>query len=76
MIFSSKTMHLHVKDAVAFLTFPLLEELPFVRHAFSTRLGGVSQGEFSSMNLSFGRGDKEENVLENYRRLCRAAEIQ
>ena len=27
------------------------------------------------MNLSFGRGDEEENVLENYRRLCRAAEI-
>lgn len=75
MIYSSKTMHLHVNDGVAYLTFPQIEEIPLVSHAFSTRLGGVSQGEFTSMNLSFGRGDPEENVLENYRRLCRAANL-
>ena len=39
-------------------------------HAFSTRFGGVSTGELSSMNFGVSRGDKRENVKENYRRFC------
>ena len=55
---------------VEYLTFPLLEETGLVRHLFTTRLGGVSEGEFSSMNLSFTRGDKAESVAENYERIA------
>lgn len=58
-----------VEKEVPFLEYPLLEETGLVRHGFSTRLGGVSEGCFSSMNLSFGRGDKEEAVRENFRRM-------
>ncbi len=72
MIFHSDAMHLNFKNGVGYLTFPALESYSFVRHAFSTRLGGVSKNEFFSMNLSFHRGDSEENVLENYRRICEA----
>ena len=36
-------------------------------HCFTTRLGGVSEGYLSSLNLGAGRGDKLENVAENYR---------
>lgn len=61
------------KDGVVFLTFPALSEEPGFRHAFSTRVGGVSEGEFAALNLSFGRGDPEENVRENYRRISLAA---
>lgn len=57
---------------VTFLSFPNLEATHLVRHGFSTRLGGVSEGIFSSMNLSFTRGDKEEAVLENYKRISEA----
>lgn len=39
--------------------------------AMSTRFGGVSKNEFSSMNLSFSRGDIEEDVKENYRRISK-----
>ena len=39
------------------------------KHAFTTRFGGVSTGDFASLNLGFGRGDAPENVRENYRRL-------
>lgn len=39
-------------------------------HAFSTRSGGVSKGALSSLNLGIGRGDKLDNVRENYRRWC------
>ena len=53
-----------------YLTFPLLEKTGIVSHLFSTRLGGVSTGEFTSFNLSFTRGDEEASVLENYRRVA------
>lgn len=62
-----------MKNGVCYLTFPEWERWTFVNHAFSTRIGGVSRDEFASMNLSFGRGDSRENVMENYRRFCAAA---
>ena len=40
------------------------------KHAFTTRFGGVSEGEFSSLNLGSDRGDDPARVRENYRRLC------
>ncbi|MBQ2604067.1 MAG: peptidoglycan editing factor PgeF [Clostridia bacterium] len=76
MIFNSNTMQLHFKDALAYLTFNRLSELDNIKHAFSTRLGGVSTGEFTSLNMSFGRGDSDENVTENYKRLCSALDIR
>ena len=41
-----------------------------VEHGFSTRLGGVSEGIYDSMNLSFTRGDDIEHVKENFKRFC------
>lgn len=60
------------KNGVAYLSYSSFEKIPQVVHGFSTRLGGVSQGMYSSMNLSFARGDDEEAVRENYRRISRA----
>lgn len=54
-----------------YLTFPLLEQTGCVKHLFSTRLGGVSEGIFGTLNLGFNRGDAPENVLENYRRVAK-----
>lgn len=54
-----------------YLTFPLLEETGMVKHLFSTRLGGVSQGDCASMNFSLDRGDSRENVLKNFGRIAR-----
>lgn len=39
---------------------------------FSTRLGGVSEGHFSSMNLGYSRGDTSSAVSENYKRIAKA----
>ncbi len=38
--------------------------------AFSTRIGGVSEGPFESLNLALLTGDRREHVEENRRRLC------
>ena len=43
-----------------------------VPHCFTTRLGGVSSGQLASMNIGTHRGDKPENVLENFRILGQA----
>lgn len=57
-------------NEVTVLKFPLLEELPFVEHLFTTKEGGVSKGDYATMNVSFTRGDEREDVLENYRRIA------
>lgn len=65
-------MELREDGGVPYFIFKNLEETGMVRHGFSTRRGGVSQGHLASMNLSFTRGDEEERVRENFRRMGRA----
>jgi purine-nucleoside/S-methyl-5'-thioadenosine phosphorylase / adenosine deaminase len=50
-------------------------DLPGARAAFSTRLGGVSEGPFASLNLGRLTGDEVEAVRENRRRLVAAVGI-
>jgi len=45
----------------------LLQEEGFI-HGFSTRVGGVSQGPFTTLNTGMSTGDKPSLVLENRRR--------
>ena len=58
------------KEAVHMLQFPLLGQQSWISHGFSTRMGGVSEGCYASMNLSFTKGDDPEKVRENYRRMA------
>ena len=59
-----------------YLEYPLFRNTGIVRHGFSTRLGGVSQGCWSSLNLSFDRGDDPEAVRENFRRIGAAIGVK
>lgn len=59
------------KNGVVFMTAP---NIP-LRHGFTTRLGGVSQGYLSSLNLGSNRGDDIQRVIENYHRLGAATGI-
>ena len=63
------------KNGVPFLSFGLLEACDFVKQGFSTRMGGVSEGDCASMNLGFSRGDERERVMENYRRMAAALDM-
>ena len=53
-----------------YLSFPMLDDTGLIKNIFSTRLGGVSEGMFSSLNLAFGRGDDDQKVLENFKRVA------
>lgn len=59
------------KNGVLFQISPLLERAGAI-HGFTTRLGGVSEGIYASLNLGTGRGDDPQKVRENYRRVCAA----
>jgi polyphenol oxidase len=50
-------------------------ELPGARAIFSTRVGGVSEGPFESLNLGILTDDPHEHVSENRRRLAGDAGI-
>ena len=73
MMWKKKTeaedMRLVEKNGVPYFVFKNLENTGLVRHGFSTRMGGVSEGFLGSMNLSFTRGDDPEKVRENFRRM-------
>ena len=59
----------HEKDGVIYYTFPLLDRFSDrLTHAFSTRLGGVSEGGLASLNLGLSRGDDPARLQENLRR--------
>ena len=60
---------------VGIFTLPAFSREKGIDHGFSTRTGGVSQGDFASLNLSFTRPEQRENVVENYRIFCKAADI-
>lgn len=44
-------------------------------HFMSTRHGGVSSGECSTLNLGLGRNDDRSNVIENFRIICNATSV-
>jgi hypothetical protein len=51
-------------------------KLPGVRVAFSTRIGGVSEGAYESLNLGYLTGDDRDQVVENRRRLAAALGLE
>ena len=69
---TAEPMKVKEKHGTVYLQYPAFEKFPQIIHGFSTRIGGVSQGIYASMNLSFQRGDKEDAVSENYRRIADA----
>lgn len=70
---NNSTTIINNKTDVPFISFKALDDTGLVVNAFSTRLGGVSAGYLSSLNLGYGRGEPDGNVTENHRRIADAA---
>lgn len=67
-VFCEKQVQVTDSTSFAVLTFAAWEDLPGVRHCFTTRAGGVSEGWLSSLNFRRGLYDPDENIEENFRR--------
>ncbi len=68
-VLQQRQKQLSCGEELEYLTFPNLSDITCIEHLFTTRSGGVSQGEYATLNFSFTRGDEEAHVLENYRRI-------
>lgn len=64
------------RGGVPYLSYPLFENTGIVNHGFSTRLGGVSEGCFRSMNISTTRGDDPEHVARNCELIAQAIGVR
>lgn len=51
---------------VEVIVFDNLSQTDMVKHCFTTRNGGVSQGFYGSMNMGLTRGEDKDLVLKNY----------
>ncbi|MBQ2926878.1 MAG: laccase domain-containing protein [Ruminiclostridium sp.] len=60
------------KDKVVFHTSDNISAAGGVAHGFASRLGGVSTGPCTELNLGLTRHDRPESVRENYHRFCTA----
>lgn len=63
------------KDKLAYLTIPAFEDTGLVKHCFTTRVGGVSEGIYNSLNTSITKEDPIENVSKNLELVCDAIGI-
>ncbi len=65
------------RNRLEYLQFNSLKEYSHcITHCFTTRKGGVSSGECSSLNLGFSRNDSKKNVEENIKIICDAMNIK
>ncbi|MBI5416599.1 peptidoglycan editing factor PgeF [Candidatus Poribacteria bacterium] len=63
------------KDGIKCLKFSNLELPGIYSHGFTSRLGGVSQGPYASLNLGYFVGDIDKNVAENRNKMRRALNL-
>ena len=61
---------------VPHITSELLAPMPNIRHGFFTRLGGISTGEFHSLNCGQFSGDDAGDVRENRKRVERTLQCK
>ncbi len=61
---------------VPIIMFTPYRDAAWLSHGFSTRYGGVSDGIYSSMNLSFSQGDDERLVMKNHSIMAAAIGVE
>lgn len=58
------------KNSLPHLQANIFRDCNFLVHAFCTRLGGASEHDYKSLNMSFNEGDDEYKVLANWSKLA------
>lgn len=58
-------MDWEVFGEIELFKFKRFDFLPYIKHGVTSRRGGVSEDNCSSLNISFKSGDKEVNVIRN-----------
>ena len=67
---NESTIDLRYFNSFPYLSFGKLDAYNNVKHLFSTRLGGHSEGIYSTLNFAFNTGDNKDNVLKNFNEIA------
>ena len=51
------------KHSIEYYESSFLSGCDFLTHAFCTRIGGTSEDEYSSLNISFREGEDRKSVV-------------
>lgn len=62
-------------DGLNYISIDSFNDTGLVKQGISTRVGGVSEGYYDSLNLGLLTEDPISNVKENYHRMCQALEV-
>lgn len=65
----------HTSKAIPLLTFHNLSQFSAIKHFVSTRHGGVSGGDYTTLNIGFRTDDIPEDVSQNRQLLSKTVEI-
>ena len=68
-------MILKQQGSLQWLEFEIFSDFPELVHGIFLRPGGVSQGPYAALNVSFTLEDPPEHVEENRRRICTALQV-
>lgn len=60
------TTEIVIREGVPVIQYKSLNQIKWLKNGFSTRIGGVSEGIYEAMNLSFTVGDSENAVRKNF----------
>lgn len=63
------------KNGLCYFSIPRFDNTGLVKTCFTSRNKGVSEGNYSSLNMGMKTQDKKENVLENFRIMCKTLDI-
>ncbi len=63
------------KQDIIYFSYHSFQEFPNIINIVSTRVGGISENPFKSLNLSFYVGDRTSNVINNREKLCNLLKI-
>ncbi len=64
-----------IEADIEVIQYPIFSRFDEVLHFTSTRTGGVSTGNYASLNLGRFSGDTQENIQENFSRFCQTIGI-
>ncbi|MCD8378752.1 MAG: peptidoglycan editing factor PgeF [Lachnospiraceae bacterium] len=67
-----QALHLNTPHGTPILQFTCFQDIPFITHCFTTRMGGTSNGIYESMNFKEDGDDLNENIRANYRIIAQA----
>ena len=68
-IHSPHNIKLNTDGIAPFVEIEGFKDMSCIKHGFTTRFGGVSQGIYESLNMGIHLDDNIEDVKENYRRI-------